>query len=235
MCQMVFRKTFHQSMPLSGKPLRFQILHVIVQLLLAPLIVVLSLFIKNGIDVSDVHESNRSLYGIRKWNEKDAPWIRKIYNKIIDFAFEKQLKLNVPVNRFIIFTGYYILFVLLLAYIVWDKSMNGYSYCFGPSLMILTIFAISMLWHDFNALWNVRSFFSFFEFWKMYDLSLHIGLLLTLILRGSKAMNIDCPGCDLQSCNDTYHITGNITEEALPIVVRVVDDWEDCFLSLVSI
>ena len=104
MCQQVFSKTFHQGMPWNGKPLWFQILHIVSQFLLAPFLVLMSLLIKIGKDLSD--KNNPSFFGIRKWNENDPSLMRRYFNKIIDFAFKKQLKLDVPINRFMIFTGY---------------------------------------------------------------------------------------------------------------------------------
>ena len=188
-----------------------------------------------GRNVSDMHGIDKgelSLYGIKKWNSSNPSMARKCFNKIIDYTNKKQLKLDVPLNRLIIFTGYYILFVVSLFYVVWDKILDGNSYCFGKSWVILTMFAIPMVWQDFSTLWNVRSFWTFFKFWRMYDLTLHIALASTLIFRGAKVLtseSIDyCKGCTF---NDCHNGTKN---ETMSSAVEALDDWEDGLLSFVS-
>ena len=58
----------------------------------------------------------------KKWSTKSPSLSRKCFNSIIDFTAQKHLKLDVPVNRMIVFTGYYIVFVLVLASSILNKS-----------------------------------------------------------------------------------------------------------------
>ena len=95
-----------------------------------------------------------------------------------------------------------------------------------------------MIWQDLVSFLNVRSFWTFSKFWRTYDLVLHIGLALALILRMLKATSDICSGCELETCKGTLNDTTswNATMESeLPKFMNVVDDYEDCVLSLVSI
>jgi hypothetical protein len=94
-----------------------------------------------------------------------------------------------------------------------------------------------MLWQDLVSFLNVRSFWTFFKFWRMYDLVLHIGLALALILRVVKA-NADCSGCTIETCTVSLNVTtswNTTMESKLPKYINAVDDYEDCVLSFVSI
>ena len=126
LCQQVFRQYFHQDMPWHGKPIKFQILHIFLQLVLAPFLVLVSHFIWIGQYVSEkrrIDENEPSLFGIKKWSSKSPSWPRKCFNNIIDFTTQKHLKLDVPVNRMIIFTGYYTIFAFVLASSILHKSL----------------------------------------------------------------------------------------------------------------
>ena len=234
LCQQVFQQSFHQGMPWHGKSLGFQILHSLMQFLFAPLMVFMWTFFKLGKDISHsrgIDKNDPSLYGIKKWKTKDPSLPRRCFNKIIDYSVQKQPKLDVPVNRLIIFTGYYILFVIGLAYVVWDKSLDGNSYCFGKWQQVLTVFAISMIWQDLITFWNVRSIWTFFKFWRMYDLALHISLALTLIFRGAKVLTAtNCSGCTFATCENAT--TTMVTNSS---IVELLDDYEDGFMSFASI
>ena len=241
LCQQVFRKYFHQDMPWHGKPLKFQILHIFLQIVSAPFMVIVCTFIWIGKYVSEkrgINTNEPSLFGIKKWSTSSPSWHRKCFNGIIDYTTQKQLKLDVPVNRMIIFTGYYFIFAMFLACLILDKSLKHNRYCFSEWHSILTIYALSMIWQDLVSFLNVRSFWTFFKFWRTYDLVLHIGLALALILRMLKATSDICSGCELETCKGTLNDTTswNATMESeLPKFMNVVDDYEDCVLSLVSI
>ena len=238
LCQQVFRQYFHQDMPWHGKPIKFQILHIFLQLVLAPFLVLVSHFIWIGQHVSEkrrIDENEPSLFGIKKWSTKSPSLSQKCFNSIIDFTAQKHLKLDVPVNRMI--TGYYIVFVLVLASSILNKSLFHQSYCFSALHWILGIYAVSMLWQDLVSFLNVRSFWTFFKFWRMYDLVLHIGLALALILRVVKA-NADCSGCTIETCTISLDVTMSwkaTIESKLPKYINATDDYEDCVLSFVSI
>ena len=137
----------------------------------------------------------------------------------------------------IIFTGYYFIFAIFLACLILDKSLSHNRYCFSGWHSILTIYAMSMIWQDLVSFLNVRSFWTFFKFWRMYDLVLHIGLALALVLRVVKA-NADCSGCTIETCTVSLNVTisWNATMESkLPKYINAIDDYEDCVLSFVSI
>ena len=82
--QQVFRHFYEQSVPWSGEGNRFRTLHVLLQILLAPLMVFMSIFVwigrgvssKNGID-----ENEPSLYGIKKCYHMEVDSEKKLSSK----------------------------------------------------------------------------------------------------------------------------------------------------------
>ena len=78
-----------------------------------------------------INTNEPSLFGIKKRSTSSPSWHRKCFNGIIDYTTQKQLKLDVPVNRMIIFTGYYFIFAMFLACLILDKSLKHNRYCFS--------------------------------------------------------------------------------------------------------
>ena len=205
LCQQVFRHFYHQSIPWHGKSLRLKILHMFLQILLAPILVAMTLFVWIGKDVSskyDIDEKDPSLYGFKKSTDEDVSLTRKFFNKTLDQLTHKQLSLNVPLNRFLIFTGYYFIFVILIVGAILEKAIGGSNLCFGSFHRLLTIYVISMLWADLNSLRNARSVKTFVRFWRVYDLVLHITLAFALMFRTIRVLDpaaADCL-CTVESC-----------------------------------
>ena len=192
LCQQVFRHFYEQNVPWHGKSLRFKFLHILLQILMAPILVGMSLFTWIGKEFSSrygIKENEPSLYGVKKCYEEDMSWQKSFINKIIDYFTLNQLSLNVPLNRFLIFSGYYFIFVGLLVGAIVDKSINGNGFCFGEYQILLTIYIISMIWQDVSLLSNVRTFRTYFKLWRVYDLIMHITLVLALLFRAITATN----------------------------------------------
>mgnify|MGYP006888586200 CR=1 FL=1 len=127
LCQQVFMQSYRQGVPFHGHSFIFQILHLILQIILSPILVAMTLFIWIGKNVSQrcgINKDIPALFGYKKWHVNNVSWIRKSINAIIDFAFYTKLSLEVPLNRFIIDTGYYIIFVAVLGYTVLNKSFG---------------------------------------------------------------------------------------------------------------
>ena len=159
---------------------------------MAPILVGMSLFTWIGKEFSSrygIKENEPSLYGVKKCYEEDMSWQKSFINKIIDYFTLNQLSLNVPLNRFLIFSGYYFIFVGLLVGAIVDKSINGNGFCFGEYQILLTIYIISMIWQDVSLLSNVRTFRTYFKLWRVYDLIMHITLVLALLFRAITATN----------------------------------------------
>ena len=217
LCQQVFRHFYHQSIPWHGKSLRLRFLHLFLQVLLAPISVAMSLFVWIGKDVSSkcgIDEKELSLYGFRRSTDEDASLIRKFFNKTLDQLTHKQLSLNVPLNRFLIFTGYYFIFVVLIVGAILEKAIDESVLCFGNFHRFLTLYVISMLWADLNSLRNARSITTFFKFWRVYDLVLHVMLAFALIFRSIRVLDpaaVDC-SCSVESCNRTSNNNSIVTK-----------------------
>ena len=186
LCQQVFRHFYEQNVPWHGKSLGFKFLHFLLQTLMAPVLVFMSLFAWIGKEMSSRHgicENEPSLYGFKKCYEEDMSWSRSFFNKTIDCFTLNQLSLDVPLNRFLIFTGYYIIFVGLLIGAMVEKSVDGNAFCFGEYQILLTIYVISMIWQDFLSIMNVRTLKTYFKLWRVYDLIMHMALFLALVFR----------------------------------------------------
>ena len=96
LCQQVFRQYFHQDMPWHGKPIKFQILHIFLQLVLAPFLVLVFHFIWIGQYVSEkrrIDENEPSLFGIKKWSTKSG--VQKVHpchENVLTASLTLQLK-----------------------------------------------------------------------------------------------------------------------------------------------
>ena len=207
--QEVFRHFYQQSIPWHGKSFRLRLFHLLLQFLLAPFLVVLSAFTWIGKNVSSkfgIDEKEPSLYGFKKRHEEENSWSTRFFNKTIDQLTYKQLSLNVPLNRFLISFGYYVIFVVLLVCAILEKAVTGMNLCYSKYHCLLTVYVISMLWQDYYLVRNARSIKIFVKFWRMYDLILHIALAFTLVFRAIRSLDhysSNCSDCSVQSCNAT--------------------------------
>lgn len=109
------------------------------------------------------------------------------------------LPLDTPMKRFFVFGGYYLIFLIFLMMTILDhtniklgkdgKDGKGGSETFSYGYIVLTIFAFSMLWEDLYSFLSHKAFFSYFKFWRVYDMVMHIGLTLALGLRGLRRIS----------------------------------------------
>jgi hypothetical protein len=209
LCQQVFRHFYEQNVPWHAKSLRFKFLHFLLQILMAPILVGMSLFSWIGKEISSrygISVNEPSLYGFKKCFDEEMSWTRSFFNKAIDYFTHNQLSLNVPLNRFLIFTGYYIIFVILLIGAILNKSVDGNGFCFEGYQILLTVYVISMIWHDLSTLSNVRTFRTYFKLWRVYDLIMHLALILALLFRALTDMHIkNDPDMKTYTCTGTHH------------------------------
>ena len=218
LCQQVFRHSLEQSLPWYGKSIRLRIFHLLLQFLLAPILVVMSVFTWIGKDVSSksgIDEKEPSLYGFKKNNDEENSWSKGFLNKTIDQLTYKQLSLNVPLNRFLISFGYYVIFVALLVGAILEKAVTGMNLCYSNWHCFLTFYVMSMLWEDYYLLRNARSIKTFVKFWRMYDLIMHIALAFSLVFRAIRSLDpysANCFDCSLKSCNASIIDNTNVTQ-----------------------
>ena len=111
------------------------------------------------------------------------------------------LQLDTPMKRFFVFGGYYLIFLAFLMVTILDHTnikvgkggkiseWLGGSETFSHGYIVLTIFAFSMLWEDLYSFLTHKAFFSYFKFWRVYDMVMHIGLTIALGLRGLRRMS----------------------------------------------
>ena len=105
------------------------------------------------------------------------------------------LQLDTPMKRFFVFGGYYLIFLAFLMVTILDHTkielgkngkiseLLGGSETFSNGYIVLAIFAFSMLWEDLYSFLTHKAFFSYFKFWRVYDMVMHLGLTLALGLR----------------------------------------------------
>ena len=99
-----------------------------------------------------------------------------------------ELELDVPVKRFLVVTGYYLIFVFFLMLTILDHTefkliFFRKSDSFSANYIVLSIFVVSSLWQDVYCFFSHRSFTSYFKFWRVYDFVMHLGLMVALCLR----------------------------------------------------
>ena len=72
LCQQVFRKYFHQDMPWHGKPLTFQIIHIFLQIVSAPFMVIglENMSVKSGVSMQ--------MQSCEKWQAISSPTFEQI-------------------------------------------------------------------------------------------------------------------------------------------------------------
>ena len=234
LCQQVFMQSYRQGVPFHGHSFIFQILHLILQIILSPILVAMTLFIWIGKNVSQrcgINKDIPALFGYKKWHVDNVSWIRKSINATIDFAFYTKMSLEVPLNRFIIDTGYYILFVFILGYTVLQKSFKSNMHEFGFHHVCLTVYVLSMLWQDLSSLRNVRSFTIYAKYWRMYDLIMHVTLAFALIFRTARVLDVEPL---IPSANETAPYTFSTQSPDIE-TTSVLNDFEDVCFSFVSI
>ena len=63
---------------------------------------------------------------------------------------------------------------------------------FSSSYIVLGIFAVSMLWQNLLQFVAIKSWSrNYLNFWRSYDLVMHIGLSLALIFRAIRVNDVD--------------------------------------------
>ena len=176
-CQQILRQQWHGNIPWQGKPFLFKFLHFLIKVILAPLFVfsyLLAEVVRSlGMYEDKVSELPSSVPSTESWRSQI---IKKI--KVMNFS------LDVPLNRFLIFSGYYMLFVVAINWTMMEKQSEMEApneTKIRPGYFLLSIYAISMIWNDFHVMFTLKSLRTYFKFWRVFDLILHIFLITALI------------------------------------------------------
>ena len=124
-------------------------------------------------------------------SEADVVWYKKCYCRYLEYCDSKTFNLDVPFNRFLSYTGWYLFFIVLFLFAVTEPVKNmkyagiatdgdslfeWYHYCLG-------FYAISQIWHDYLVLSSLSSIRDFLKFWRVFNAGLHWFLLISLIIR----------------------------------------------------
>ena len=165
-CQQILRDQWHGNVPWKHKPRRFKILYCIVQCLMTfPHI---------------LHWFIRMI--IQDFNITQEKW--KFSKRSYDF-FSGDCNLDQPLNRFISFTGLYLLYLLLIVMCIltpitdYDQSLNNYHWYHD----CLLIFTVAMVVQDVLILTSVRSWLRVISFWMIYDIIMHLLLVMAFSAR----------------------------------------------------
>lgn len=177
-CQQMLRNVWHGNIPWQGAPFTFKIAHVLLQVILAPFYSAIVILATIG---RDLHQ----LINVNDTDTTHSKWIPKTFLKFISKSVDSKLNLDIPLNRFLVFTGYYVLFLVLLIWTIFDEQFEdpNLKTIFSKKHILLSYFALSMLWQDFHILYEVRSISTYFKFWRIFDLILHCALTTALTCR----------------------------------------------------
>ena len=119
-CQQTLRQAWHGHVPWQGSPLTFRLLHFLLQVLLAPFYALMVLVVSVGRDMHDILEMEE----ITDEHVNDKEGLHKIFYWFIHRSIKMKINLDCPLNRFLIFSGYYIIFVGLIVKTILDQTFN---------------------------------------------------------------------------------------------------------------
>lgn len=133
---------------------------------------------------------NKSVAGhLQGGRERYVYWLTRGLRKYGEWANQfGEISQDIPFNRFIVYTLYYILFISLLARIILDPCLSrlpvGECNCVYWNLnhSTFTIFVISLILSDVQGLLTNRSIMKVFkQFWRLFDIVTHFLLGLSVI------------------------------------------------------
>ena len=160
-CQQMLREQWHGDVLWSGSPMIFKILHFLLLVMMAPIWVLIYIIVK--VSKGNIFQNSKKL--------------KRIYGIVT---------LETPLNRFCIFTGWYVLFLVSVIGTIEEKvneAQHPEETKFRTGYTTLFIFTISMLWNDIQTIFSLVYIRTYFKFWRVFDFILHILLLLALIIK----------------------------------------------------
>ena len=166
-CQQILRQQWHGDLLWQGTPLKFKIVHFLLQVLLAPLFVFSFFVAEIG---KDFIEDNTSEFTN---DTQKITW----KHKIVKECQALKRNLDVPMNRFLIFSGYYFFFALTVLNLMSDSATSDFR------IYACAIYTISMIWHDIQAISTLKSIKTFFKFWRVFDLIMHIFFIMAILVK----------------------------------------------------
>ncbi len=195
-CQQTLRQEWHGNVSWQAAPTIFKMIHLIYISFMAPFLAWFALMKQIGRDLQETYD----IAPISRSDNKDAVWWKKWFHHFINFSVQKT-HLDVPLNRFLIFTAWYIVYVGFVLDTILDDSLYALGkkdVNFSKKYAILSIFASAMLWEDVYTFITVRSITTYFKFWRFYDLVMHLSLAGSVICRAIRVracVQDEDPGC----------------------------------------
>ena len=171
--QQMLRKKWHGVQEeWQGKTFSGKIIHCLMLILLAPICALIFVFVEIKKSLHTMSNPTEPFKDEEVLTEK-LNWLRKI--------------INVPLNRLIIFTGYYLIYVGIILLTIShqnDEIQHPYEHEFRPGYLLLSIYTISFIWDDFNIFIQLKCRIThMLKFWRIFDLLLHLLLGFTLICK----------------------------------------------------
>lgn len=132
---------------------------------------------------------DKSVEGHRQGDrERYVYWLTRGLRKYGEWANRfGEISQDIPFNRFIVYTLYYIMFISLLARIILDPCLSrlpvGECNCVYWNLnhSTFTIFVISLILSDVQGLLTNRSVIKVFkQFWRLFDIVTHFLLSISV-------------------------------------------------------
>ena len=175
-CQQMLRDEWHGRVDWQGRSKWYKLLYVAVQVLLSPLHAWIYAFFRIGRDLGYMIHIHKSL----------APPHRAagpLLQTYIDFSYSRVTNFDVPLNRFITFSGFYAVFVALVFVATLQPDVDETGLLFTPCHVLLGLYGLGFFFKDAVTLMTRRSLRSFFKFWRIYDFLLYATLLVGLSVR----------------------------------------------------
>ena len=201
-CQELLKQKWHGDVYWQGTNVIYKFFYVLLQIILAPIFVIIALWFEVGRSL----QLGRSFQVIIEWTDDENS--KSKVGWIVEKCHALSHNLDIPLNRFIVFTGYYLLFVVSIVMTIEERieeDGNPSKTDFRTGYFFLVLYTLSMLWSDFHTMVSLRSIKTYFKFWRAFDLYMHILLLLVLICKAIRtavySFNAleDCTGKDFDT------------------------------------
>ena len=218
-CQQMLRQQWQGDTIWHGTPSTYKLLYFLFQIFLAP-VFVMSYFVIDILKLFHINFDSPNDTNL-DYQPSKLEWILKKTNAM------KQ-NLDVPLNRYLIFTGYYIIFVVLLTTVNEDHkrvmdSHNETEYSMGH--FFLTIYTVSMLWSDIQTIMSLKSIKTYFKFWRVFDLALHMCLFFAVTFKMTK--NAFYSINSLEQCTNFNNTESNNTVSVFNDCLKILKECQN--------
>merc|ERR1712018_607063 len=89
----------------------------------------------------------------------------------------------------------------------------------------LTIYTVSMLWSDIQTIMSLKSIKTYFKFWRVFDLALHMCLLFAVTFKMTK--NAFYSIHSLEQCINSNNTESNNTESVINDCLKIMEECKN--------